>query len=487
MVRPLNSVLGRVLLSVPAVGAALDLDINNEDSVRKAAALVAEDLMSYYEGDKPNEIPGILPGPPPDGDYYWWSGALLWNTLIDYGNVTGDAKYVDTVVKGLGWQLGQHKDFMPANWTAQMANGDQALWAGAALTAAMSGLPGPSSSSSGVSDWLAPARTVGIDEFPLRLINNGTCQGALRWQIFQFNNGYDYVDSKVEHPRLVGRVNADSCLKTATSNAAYFALAAGLAYETKNDTLAKQAASSYDLMTKIGLIDDDFSVFDGARVSADCKGVNMLQFSLNPGLILTGAAYMLQQTNNDENWKKRLDGLLDHALKTFFPDGVAFEVACESSGKYTCNTDMKQYKGALHRGLGRTVQLAPHTKDTIMPVLKTSAAAAAKTCTGGENGRMCSSVWAAQGDSGSEEARKDGAAAQMDVLNALNSVLMASTSSGSSKPATGGSASGDGGKGQGSSDAAGGNKGTPGNMGASAAVSTSILLGGLFSSALALF
>ncbi|KAK7947710.1 Mannan endo-1-6-alpha-mannosidase DCW1 [Apiospora aurea] len=457
MMRPLNSVLGRVLLSVPAVWAALDLDINNEDSIRKAAALVAEDLVSYYEGDKPNEIPG---------DYYWWSGALLWNTLIDYGNVTGDAKYVDTVVKGLGWQLGEHKDFMPANWTAQMSNGDQALWAGAALTAAMSGLPGPSSSS-GVSDWLAPARKVGIDEFPLRLINNGTCQGALRWQIFQFNNGYDYVDT--------------------TSNAAYFALAAGLAYETKNDTLAKQAASSYDLMTKIGLIDDDFSVFDGTRASGDCKDVNMLQFSVNPALLLTGAAYMLQQTNNDETWKKRVDGLLAHALKAFFPDGVAFEVACESSKKYTCNTDMKQYKGALHRGLGRTMQLAPHTKDTILPVLKTSAAAAAKTCNGGPNGRMCSSVWAAQGDSGSDEAREDGAAAQMDVLNALSSVLMASPSSGSSKPASGGGGSGDGGKGPGSSDATGGNKDAPGNMGAASAVSTSILLGGLFFTTLALF
>ncbi|KAK8038467.1 hypothetical protein PG993_006878 [Apiospora rasikravindrae] len=463
MVRPLNSVLGRVLLSVPAVWAAIDVDINNEDSVKKAAALVAEDLMSYYEGDKPGEVPGILPGPPPfgGGDYYWWSGGLLWNTMIDYGNVTGDTKYVDTVVKGLGWQLGEHKDFLPSNWTLQASNGDQAIWAGAALTAAMSGLPVPSTA--GVSDWLAPARMVGIDEFPLRLINNGTCQGVLRWQLFQLNNGYEYVDT--------------------ISNAAYFALAAGLAYETKNDTLAKQAASSYDSMTKMGLIGDDFSVFDGTKVTDDCKGVNKLQFSLNPGLLLTGAAYMLQQTNNDETWKKRVDGLLDHALKTFFLDGVAFEVACESAKSYTCITDMKQYKGMLHRGLGKTMQLAPHTKDTILPVLKTSAVAAVKTCTGGPNQRMCSSVWAAQGESGSEKATKDGAASQMDVLNALNSVLMASTS----KPATGGSGTGDGGKGQGSSDAAGGNKDKPASMGASAAVSTYVLLSGLFFSALALF
>lgn len=82
-------------------------------------------------------------------------------------------------------------------------------------------------------------------------------------------------------------------IPTANSNAGHFALAAALAHETKNDTLAKQAASGYELMTKIGLIDDKFNVFDGIR--DDCKAVNQQQFSQNAGLLLTGSAYMLQQ------------------------------------------------------------------------------------------------------------------------------------------------------------------------------------------------
>ncbi|KAK7921525.1 family 76 glycosyl hydrolase [Apiospora marii] len=437
-------------------------------SIKKAAALVAEDLMSFYDGDKPGHIPGMLSDPAPFGDYYWWTGGLLWNTLIDYSSVTGDTKYVDTTVKGLEWQLGEHGDFLPANWTVQAGNDDQGIWANAGLTAAMSGLPAPSVN--GTSDWLSPARKV-VDELTVRRIDNGTTEGALRWQIAPFNNGYNYINT--------------------ASNAAYFALAAGLAHETKNDTLAEQAASTYEILTKLGLIDDKFNIYDGCQTTDDCKTVSRLQVSENPGLLLTGAAYMYNQTNGDQTWKKRLDGLLARTLELFFPDGVAAEVACESK-RYTCNGDMKQYKGMLHRGLGQAMRAAPYTKGQILPVLKSSAAAAVKTCTEGANQRLCSSLWTAggaQGDKAQEAARKDAATAQMDVLNALNSVLMASAST--DTKLTGGNGGSDGGKGQGSSDAAGGskdgNKDTPGSMGSTAPVSAAVLFGGLFFSAVAIF
>lgn len=147
---------------------------------------------------------------------------------------------------------------------------------------------------------------------------------------------------------------------------------------------------------------------------------------------------------------------------------------------------MKMYKGMLHRALGKTMQLAPYTKDKILPVLKTSAAAAVKTCTAGQNQRLCSAYWAE--DSDVEASAKDGAAAQLTVLNALNSVLMANPQSGGngSSPA-GGSGSNGGGNGQGSTDAAGGKKDGPGSMGTSTAVSTAALLGGIFFGVMALF
>lgn len=42
------------------------------DSIKNAASQVAYDLMTYYKGNLSGNVPGILPGPPPDGDYYWF-------------------------------------------------------------------------------------------------------------------------------------------------------------------------------------------------------------------------------------------------------------------------------------------------------------------------------------------------------------------------------------------------------------------------------
>lgn len=45
-------------------------------SIQSAAKLVAQNLLSYYHGDEPGQVPGILPGPPDrgTGPYYWVRG-----------------------------------------------------------------------------------------------------------------------------------------------------------------------------------------------------------------------------------------------------------------------------------------------------------------------------------------------------------------------------------------------------------------------------
>lgn len=43
------------------------------ESIKNAAKQVAFDLMTYYDGNETGHVPGILPGPPPDGDYYWFA------------------------------------------------------------------------------------------------------------------------------------------------------------------------------------------------------------------------------------------------------------------------------------------------------------------------------------------------------------------------------------------------------------------------------
>ena len=76
------------------------------DDIKKTAATVAYDLMTYYKGNLSGQVPGILPGPPPAGDYYWWEGGAMWGTLIDYWFYTGDTTYNDEIMTAMQFQIG---------------------------------------------------------------------------------------------------------------------------------------------------------------------------------------------------------------------------------------------------------------------------------------------------------------------------------------------------------------------------------------------
>lgn len=102
------------------------------------------------------------------------------------------------------------------------------------------------------------------------------------------------------------------------------------------------------------------------------------------------------QTDNANMWRERIDGLID-GLRVFFhqdtPDGpkIMFEVACEPVN--LCDVDQQSFKAYLSRWMAATTKWAPWTYDVIKPLLAHSAVAAAKTCTGGDNNRMCGLRW----------------------------------------------------------------------------------------------
>jgi mannan endo-1,6-alpha-mannosidase len=104
-------------------------------------------------------------------------------------------------------------------------------------------------------------------------------------------------------------------------------------------------------------------------------------------------------------------------METFLPKGIAVEPSCENVG--TCTTDMITFKGFLHRWYSTVTQLAPYTAATIRPVLKTSAQAAIKQCTGGALGRQCGFKWASGVYDG-----KTGAGQEMAALSAVSSLLI---------------------------------------------------------------
>ncbi|GAP87593.1 putative glycoside hydrolase family 76 protein [Rosellinia necatrix] len=438
--------LARLLLSATGVLGSLTVDVNDAASVKKAAALVAEDLMSFYTG----EIPGILPGPPPDGDYYWWTGGALWAAMLDYRSRTGDTQYDAKISEALLWQRGPNNDFLSPNWTASVGNDDQAIWAAAALLAAETGFAEP-----GVDDlkWVTLAQNV-FDEETDRRIQNGSCAGGLRWQLFAVNSGYNYVST--------------------TANVAYASLGARLGLQDRDDkTRSDSVKETFDWLQSSKLIDGKFNVFDGAHVP-DCDQINKVQFSYTSALALEGAAAMYNKTG-DAEWKDLVDGLAQRTIAVFFPDGVAMEVACEPD---RCNTDMTFFKSFLHRSLASTMVVAPHTADLILPVLKTSAAAAAKSCTAGANERMCDYIW-----TGSSEGHI-GAGPQMSVLSALLSLLPAEKVV--ATPGSGTNSTGTGSPSSSQTSGSAGNSDVPPSSGARAGLSSVVLLGSLLLAGFAL-
>jgi mannan endo-1,6-alpha-mannosidase len=108
---------------------------------------------------------------------------------------------------------------------------------------------------------------------------------------------------------------------------------------------------------------------------------------------------------------------MDHGLETFFKENIAFEPSCEGVG--TCSTDMLSFKGYIHRWYSTMTQIAPFTAAKVLPVLRTSAQAAIKECTGGALGRQCGFKWSTGAYDG-----VTGAGQEMNVVGAVSSLLI---------------------------------------------------------------
>ena len=58
---------------------ALDLNLDDQNSIKDAAKSAASGMMKWYTGDTaPGGIPGLLPGP-----YYWWEAGAMFGALIE--------------------------------------------------------------------------------------------------------------------------------------------------------------------------------------------------------------------------------------------------------------------------------------------------------------------------------------------------------------------------------------------------------------------
>ncbi|KAL9599638.1 MAG: hypothetical protein Q9219_003722 [cf. Caloplaca sp. 3 TL-2023] len=379
-----------VLLATCRLCQAMQLDLDNPDSIKAAAKIAAKDMMAYYDGDKPGGIPGNLPAP-----YYWWECGAMFGSLLDYYYYTGDDQYNDLVTEGLLFQAGPNNDYMTPNQTKTEGNDDQGFWGMAAMSAAEQKFPDPPSDKP---QWLALAQAV----FNTQALRWDTqfCNGGLRWQIFTFNTGYNY--------------------KNTISNGVFFNMGARLAMYTGNQTYADWAEKAWDWTAAVGMMSSDYLFFDGAHTDKNCSDINKQQWSYNAGVYLLGAANMYNFTNGSDVWRDRVNNILNATNVFYSPTvrNVMVEIACEPFG--TCNTDNFSFKAYLARWMAASTKMAPWIYDIVMEKLRASAAAAALQCSGGSSGTLCGLKWV----DGAKYDGTTGVGQQMSAMEVMQSLLI---------------------------------------------------------------
>lgn len=300
----------------------------------------------------------------------------MMGALVEYWYYTKDDSFVDLTKEGLLYQIGDENDYVPRNQSLTEGNDDQGFWGLAVMSAAEYNFPeGKEEDDPG---WLALAQAV----FNTQAARWDTehCGGGLRWQIYNWNKGWDY--------------------KNSISQGTFFSLAARLALFTGNTTYADWASKSWDWMIALEFIDEHWYVYDGAHTPNNCTDIVPWQFSYNAGTFILGAAAMYNFTEDDA-WKDRLDNLLDGAMVFFRGDdeNIMEEVACEPVDR--CNIDQQSFKAYFSRWLAAITQWVPETYDVVAPLLRASAIAATNQCSGGDNGRMCGLKWSEEKYDGS--------------------------------------------------------------------------------------
>lgn len=350
------------LVSFVSISLAIWLDTNNVTTIEEDTALIAKGLLDYYAGDKYGGTIGMFANP-----YYWWEAGGAWGSLLDYTYYMQNDTLVPVIKEALEYQCGDDYNYIPLNQSTTEGNDDQGFWGIAVMAAAEKNFSNPTDDKKA---WLTLAQAV-FNTMTARW-DHKECQGGLRWQIFQWNSGYDY--------------------KNSVSNGCLFNIAARLARYTSNDTYVEWAEKVWDWMFGIGLITEGkwWFVYDGVNVDSNCSKVTKLQWTYNQGLMLSGCAFLYNYTH-DTVWLNRTINLLNGAQVFFVNNSVMYEAACQDSG--SCNNDQRSFKAFFSRFLGLTSVMVPQTRSIITSWLVDSANAAASSCSGGSDWHTCGMDW----------------------------------------------------------------------------------------------
>ncbi|KAK3390241.1 glycoside hydrolase [Podospora didyma] len=384
--RPVAAAVGAAIITA---GPPKGLNISEPSSIQSVAKTIAADTMRYYHGNA-KEFVDL------DAPYYWWECGALMGAMLDYSHYTNDTTYDKTIATALLAQVGPEFNYMLPEHFGDEGNDDLAFWGFAVMSAAERNFPQPESS---IPPWLNLGENI-WNSLASRW-NTTHCGGGLLWQIFASNpNGLDY--------------------KNTVSNGGFFQLSARLARATGNQTYLDWANKVWDWTKEVGMIDEEYNVLDGASARKNCKDVNPVSFSYSASIYMYGAAVLADHTK-DPKWTERTTRILEAARSFFSPfenaTNIMYEHACEQVDK--CNVDMRSFKGYFSRFTYASALYVPSILPTVTELLHTSAAAAAKSCTGGKNGTSCGHKWYVGGFDG-----QTGLGEEMCALETIHGLLV---------------------------------------------------------------
>ncbi|CAG7953034.1 unnamed protein product [Penicillium olsonii] len=355
------------ILSITSHVYALNLDVDNQESIKDAGKTATYNMMKWYKGNG-TDNPGFI-------SRSWWEGAALFLACLNYWHATNDTTYNEEVSVALQHQGGADGNYLPS-WAMGVGNDDQMFWGLAAITAAEYKLPNRPSGDT----WLTLAERVFYNQKSAQGGGWDTtiCGGGLRWQKDVWQGGYT--------------------MKNSVSNGGFFMLAARLAWFTQDKEYATWAEKVWDWSTSVKLVNNQTwevadSVREGKGGPDGCTLPDHTRWTYNYGTFLSGAAYMYAHTN-DSKWLDVTNGLMDALFETFFLPkyGGVISDRCEPSAQCDEDANRPIFKGLTVSWLADIALIIPSLKEKIVPKLEVSAEGAAKACTGnGEN--LCGNRW----------------------------------------------------------------------------------------------
>lgn len=96
------------------------------DSITAAAKIASDNAISFYHGDEPGRVPGLL-----DQPHYWWQAGGFFGLLIQRWSIFGDTSHNDMITEAIQFQVGANEDFEPANQTSSLVSTSARLSASA--------------------------------------------------------------------------------------------------------------------------------------------------------------------------------------------------------------------------------------------------------------------------------------------------------------------------------------------------------------------